>query len=65
VSQTNDSTLASFAEVKPITPAFKIIWDQILTIKNDILGGKDKAWTLIKSLWEACKAQCGWGWSCR
>jgi hypothetical protein len=25
VSQTNDSTLASFAEVKPITPAFKII----------------------------------------
>lgn len=65
VNQTNDSSLATFAEVKTITPAFNVLWDQINTTKEGVLGSKDKEWSLIKSLWEACKAQCGWGWTCR
>lgn len=64
-NQANDYALATFAEVKSVTPAFKIIWNQIRTIKTDVLGGKDKDGTLIRSLWEACDAQCGWGGYCR
>ena len=64
-NQANDYALATFAEVKSVTPAFKIIGNQIRTIKTDVLGGKNKDGTLIKSLWEACDAQCGWGGRCR
>lgn len=49
-NQANDYALATFAEVKTVTPAFKIIGNQIRTIKTDVLGGKNKDGTLIKSL---------------
>ncbi len=65
VDQTVDSALATSAELKEITPAFTILGQQIITIKNDIIGDKWKNGTLIQSLWEACELQCGGGWRCR
>lgn len=62
--QALDSELATFAEVKPITPAFTILSQQIATIENKILWGKHQAWSLIKNLWEACELQCGKWWLC-
>jgi len=65
-SQKADSELANFSEVKDITPAFTILGKQIASIKNDVLGGKDRDGSLIKGLWEACELQCGgWGKWCR
>lgn len=65
VDQARDNNLAGFVEVKDVTPAFNVLWLQIYTIRNNIIGGKDKDGSLIKSLWEACELQCGRGWSCR
>gem|GEM_PF-3967665 len=51
VSQAFDaSELATFSEVKDITPAFKVLGDQIRVIKNDILGSKQQENSLIWSL---------------
>ncbi|MCX6825450.1 MAG: hypothetical protein NTY80_04495 [candidate division SR1 bacterium] len=63
-SQPADLRLASFTEIKEVTPAFKILGDQIATIKNDILGSKTKDGSLVKSLGEACELQCGGGGRC-
>ena len=58
--------LASFAEVKNITPAFEILWAQITTIKNDIIGTKTQEWSLVKELGIACESQCkNYLWTCR
>jgi len=66
VSQAFDaSELATFSEVKDITPAFKVLGDQIRVIKNDILGSKQQENSLIWSLWKACELQCGGWWLCR
>lgn len=59
------SELASFSEVKDITPAFKVLWDQVRVIKTDILGAKNTTDSLIWSLWKACELQCGGWWLCR
>ncbi len=64
-SQKADSELADFVEVKKITPAFKVLSDQIHSLENDVLGGKDKESSLIRSLWKACELQCGGGGKCR
>ena len=37
-----DVELATFSEVKDITPAFALLGKQIEVIKDDILGDKDK-----------------------
>lgn len=49
-TQKTDSELAAFVEVNGITPAFTVLGDQITFIKNDILGGKEKDNSLLKSL---------------
>jgi hypothetical protein len=64
-NQQNDLNLVSMSEVIAVTPAFKILWNQIATIKDKILGGKDKKNSLISSLWAACELQCGRWWLCR
>lgn len=67
VLNSQDATLrsVSMTEVKTVTPAFKVLWDQIASIRNNILGGKDKQNSLISSLWAACELQCGRFWLCR
>lgn len=65
INQKTDLDLVSMAEVKGVTPAFKVLWDQLSIIKNDILGGKDNKSSLLWSLWAACELQCGGWWSCR
>jgi len=49
-NQGADTELATFSEVKDITPAFKVLGDQIYAIKNTILGGKEKENSLLGSL---------------
>ena len=63
--QVNDNALVSSSETKTVTPAFNILGQQVNSIKDDILWGKDKDGSLIKSLWEACELQCGRGGLCR
>jgi len=53
-----DIELASFVEIKDVTPAFNVLWKQIITIQNDILWSKKKDGSLIQSLSEAAKLQC-------
>ncbi len=65
LNQQIDSEFVRMAEVQDVTPAFKVLWDQLSVIKNDILGGKDKNNSLIWSLWVACELQCGRWWLCR
>jgi hypothetical protein len=61
-----DLELASFAEVKNITPAFEVLWAQITTIKNDVVWTKTQEWSLVKALGDSCELQCGnKGWTCR
>ena len=50
VNQSLDLNLATFSEVKDITPNFALLGDQIYAIKDNILGGKDKKNSLIRSL---------------
>jgi len=57
-NQGADTELATFSEVKDITPAFKVLGDQIYAIKNTILGGKEKENSLLGSLWTASQLQC-------
>ena len=56
--QTTDIQLAYLAEVKDVTPAFNVIWQQIFTIKNDIIGSKDLDGSLLRSLSDAAATQC-------
>jgi hypothetical protein len=49
-NQAMDIELATFSEVKDITPAFTILGNQINVIKKDILGGKEKNNSLLKNL---------------
>lgn len=65
LSQKTALDLVSMSEVKGVTPAFKVLGQQLYVIKNDILGGKEKNDSLLKNLWEACQEQCGWWWLCR
>jgi hypothetical protein len=65
LSQTTDLYLVSMSDIQDITPAFKVLWDQVSAIKDTILGGKDKDNSLIWSLWAACELQCGRWWLCR
>ncbi len=60
-----DHDLTAYHEIKDVTPAFNIIWQQIYVIKNEIIGDKDKDNSLVKNLWEACETQCGRWWTCR
>jgi len=64
--QSTDIELASFSEVKDVTPTFKSLWDQIFNIKTKVIGSKDTDGSLIQGLWQACEAQCNlwWKW-CR
>jgi len=64
-NQQNAINSVSMSEVSAVTTAFKILWNQIATIKNTILGGKDKNNSLISSLWAACELQCGRFGLCR
>ena len=48
--QAKDTELATFSEVKDVTPAFRVLGQQIQVIKKDILGGKDKEGSLLESL---------------
>ncbi|MCX6824489.1 MAG: hypothetical protein NT085_05190 [candidate division SR1 bacterium] len=64
-NQQNAINLVSMSEVNGVTPAFKILGNQIASIKNDILGGKDKKNSLISSLGAACELQCGRSGLCR
>lgn len=57
-NQAMDIELATFAEVKDITPAFTVLGNQIAGIKNNILGDKEKETSLLTSLWAAAKLQC-------
>lgn len=65
LNQQTDVEFVRMAEVQDVTAAFKVLWDQLSVIKNDILGGKDKDNSLIWSLWVACELQCGRWWLCR
>lgn len=65
LNQQTDVEFVRMAEVQDVTPAFKVLWDQLSVIKNDILGGKDKDNSLIWSLGVACELQCGRWWLCR
>lgn len=65
LSQKMDLDLVSMSEVKGVTPAFAVLGQQVSAIKNNILGGKEKDNSLLKSLWAACELQCGRGWLCR
>jgi hypothetical protein len=49
-NQAMDIELATFAEVKDITPAFTVLGNQIAGIKNNILGDKEKETSLLTSL---------------
>jgi len=49
-SQQTDLDLVSMVEVRSVTPAFAVLGQQISSIKNDILGDKEKDNSLIKSL---------------
>jgi hypothetical protein len=60
-----DIELASFAEVKDITPAFEVLWAQIYSVEKDVIGTKTQEWSLVKALWDACELQCGRWWTCR
>ena len=65
VSQKTDLDLVSLTEVRGVTPAFAVLWQQIAVIKNSILGGKDVNNSLIQGLWVSCELQCGNWWLCR
>lgn len=72
-SQAVDLDIVSMSELKDfssswsqgVTPAFAVLSRQIASIRNDLIGSKEKDNTIIKSLWTACHDQCGRWWSCR
>lgn len=57
-NQKADLELVQISDVTEVTPAFVVLWDQIKTIKEDILGGKQKKNTLFQNLWVASELQC-------
>lgn len=63
--QALDIELASFAEVKDITPAFELLWAQINSVEKNVIGTKTQEWSLVKALGDACELQCGRWWTCR
>jgi len=58
VQQSLDIELATFSEVKDVTPWFAKLWQQIYAIKDVVLGGTNKEWSLIKTLRDAAVMQC-------
>jgi len=57
-SQQTDLDLVSMVEVSWVTPAFAVLGQQLLAIKNNVLGDKEKDNSLIKSLQMASELQC-------